>query len=62
MNVFIPTKEELDDTIYRAVKKVILEELPGAILKVGEYYRVADYERSYEDATMLTPARTILIT
>ena len=36
MNVFIPTKEELDDAIYRAVKKVILEELPGAILKAGD--------------------------
>lgn len=33
MNVFIPTKEELDDAIYRAVKKVMLEELPGAIRK-----------------------------
>ena len=33
MDLFIPTKEELDDAVYKAVKRVMREELPEIIRK-----------------------------
>jgi excisionase family DNA binding protein len=33
MNVFIPTKEEFEEAIYKAVKKVMREELPELVRK-----------------------------
>lgn len=33
MNVFIPTKEELDEAIYKAVQKVMRQEMPEIVRK-----------------------------
>lgn len=33
MNVFIPTKEELEEVVYKVVQKVMCEELPGLVRK-----------------------------
>lgn len=33
MNVFIPTKEEFEEAIYKAVRKVMREEMPELIRK-----------------------------
>ncbi|PAU95369.1 hypothetical protein CK503_04020 [Aliifodinibius salipaludis] len=33
MNVFIPTKEEFEEAIYKAVRKVMREEMPALIRK-----------------------------
>jgi len=33
MNIFIPTKEEFEDAIYKAVREVVREELPEVIRK-----------------------------
>lgn len=35
MNVYIPTKEELDETVYKAVKQVMREEMPEVIHKAN---------------------------